>query len=224
MPGKPNVPAASCATVRPGSPEFLRRFRARTGRQPAADGRWSLVAPAHRRTRHAQPNGAPLPRNSFWRAMASSCAKPPSPKTSPAATPLSIQPSRPWKRTAGSAAACSSPGSAPRNSPHQRRRHAAQPAHRTRTSRGPASRRIGSRQSLRQPAAVARRKSRDGTRRGRQHRPHQRPTHRIPAPPQSVHPRHSCQRTSRTAPASLANWPERSPQSPSAAKPAAPAS
>ena len=73
----------------------------------------------------------------------------------------------------------------------RRRRYAAQPAHRTRTSRSPAPGGIRSRQSLRRPAAVAgRRTARHGARRRRQRRPGQRTTRRLPAPPQSFHPRH----------------------------------
>ncbi len=55
----------------PGSPEFLRRFRARTGGSHAGEGRWSLVA---------QRIGAPVTadgmerrtsRSKCWRATAS---------------------------------------------------------------------------------------------------------------------------------------------------------
>ena len=55
----------------PGSPEFLRRFRARTGGSHAAEGRWSLVAQRIAHARHAPPSGAPISPSSCWRATAS---------------------------------------------------------------------------------------------------------------------------------------------------------
>ena len=137
----------------PGSPEFLRRFRARTGGSHAAEGRWSLIeqrlgipiTPTEWSANTAQQL---LARNGI--VMRETALAENIPGGYPADLPRAedhggerLDPPRHVRRRTGRR-----PVRADR-----RHRHAAQPAHRARPSRSPAPRRQRPRQSLRQPAS-----------------------------------------------------------------------
>ncbi len=84
-----NAVATTGGDGQPGSSEFLRRLRAKSGDMlpRTAAGRCCVNAS---RLNSLPPSGAPTSRNNFSSATASSCAKPPPPKIFRAATPPSI--------------------------------------------------------------------------------------------------------------------------------------
>ncbi len=157
----------------PGSPEFLRRFRARTGGSHAAEGRWSLVAAAHGDTREphrVERQHRPAAAGAQRHRDARNRHRGEHPGRLPGPLPRAqdhgrerLDPPRHVRRR-----------SRRRPVRHDRRgRYAAQPAHRTRASRSAASGGVRPGKSLRQPAALAgRRTARHGACRGRERGAH----------------------------------------------------